>query len=186
MDGHRSTIELDAALDLIDASPRDRGRLDAIVARPAVGERIEPIVGRLSAEAGLVGDSWAQRPSRTSDDGSPEPARQVTLMSSRVIAAMAERDRWALAGDQLFVDLDLGSDNLPTGALLGIGTAVLSVSAEPHRGCAKFQARFGTDAARWVNSPLHLPRRLRGINAAVVTAGEIRVGDVVTVLRRVG
>jgi hypothetical protein len=183
MTAHRSTEELNAAIGLIDEAPTDRGRLEAIVARPSVGERRELTTAELSTAEGLVGDSWAQRPSRFTDDGSPEPARQLTLMSSRAVAAMAERSDWALAGDQLFVDLDLGTANLPTGALVEIGSAVLSVSAEPHRGCAKFQARFGVDAARWVNSPQHAERRLRGINAAVVTEGRIAVGDEVRVCR---
>jgi MOSC domain-containing protein YiiM len=75
--------------------------------------------------------------------------------------------------------MDLSKDNLPPGTLLGIGSAVIRVSEEPHTGCAKFSARFGTDAMKFVNSPVGRSLQLRGINAKVVQAGVVQVGDVV-------
>ena len=87
--------------------------------------------------------------------------------------------RWALAGDQLFVDFDLSEANLPAGTCIAIGSAILEVSSTPHTGCAKFSERFGKDALKFVNSPDGKQLHLRGINARVVQAGEIRVGDVV-------
>lgn len=162
----------------VAASPRDRGTLEMIVRRPAVGDREVLDAGELTPEDGLVGDNWRARGSLHTLDRSAEPARQVTVMNARAVALFAgERDRWPLAGDQLFVDLDLSCDNLPAGTRLRIGEAVVEVSAEPHTGCAKFRARFGADAVRTANSPEGRRLRLRGINASVVTPGTVRTGD---------
>src|SRR2546425_8937400 len=73
--------------------------------------------------------------------------------------------------------LDLSQANLPPGSWLTVGTAVLEVSAEPHRGCKKFAARYGVDAPRLVNSKLGDSLRLRGVNARVVRPGIVCVGD---------
>ena len=54
------------------------------------------------------------------------------------------------------------------------------MSAKPHTGCSKFSARFGPEALRFVNSPVGRAARLRGLNAVVVEAGTVRVGDTVT------
>lgn len=167
----------------VAASPRERGTLEMIVRRPAADQREVLDVGRLTPEDGLVGDNWRARGSRHTPDGSAEPARQVTVMNARAVALFAgERERWPLAGDQLFVDLDLSDENLPAGTRLRIGEAVLEVSVEPHTGCAKFRARFGPEAVRTANSPDGKRLRLRGINASVVTPGTIRSGDEVVKL----
>ena len=92
---------------------------------------------------------------------------------------LRDKDRWALAGDQLFVDFDLSAANVPPGTYLAIGSAVVEVSEEPHTGCGKFLSRFGLEAQKFVNSPVGRELGLRGINARVVQAGRIRVGDVV-------
>jgi hypothetical protein len=174
---HRTQEQLDAALDLIRASPRDHGTLEWIVCRPTVDERTVLEAGALDLGSGLVGDSWNVRGSRSAD-GWPEPARQLTVMNARSVAAIAgERDQWALAGDQLYVDLDLGVENLPPGSRLQIRDAVIEVTAPPHLGCAKFTARFGSDATRWVNSAEGRELNLRGINARVIVPGDIRRGD---------
>jgi MOSC domain-containing protein YiiM len=90
------------------------------------------------------------------------------------------RERWAEAGDQLYVDLDLSIENLPAGSHVAIGTAVLRISEEPHTGCAKFSARFGAPAWRLANSQVGRALRLRGANASVVASGTVREGDVVS------
>jgi hypothetical protein len=136
--------------------------------------------GTLDPAVGLVGDTWQPRGSRHTDDGSADPAGQVTVMNARVVELLAgDRDRWPLAGDQLYVDLDLSDDNLPPGTRLAIGDAVIEVTAKPHNGCAKFSQRYGIDAVRWVNTPVGKQLHLRGINASVVSAGTIRAGDTV-------
>ena len=171
-------VALDSALELIRAAPKDRGTLELIARRPAVGTREVVDRARFSLELGVVGDGWHRRPSRKT--GAPNPEQQVTLMSARAIAAIApNRDDWPNAGDQLYVDFDLSAANCPAGTKLEIGTAVLEVSAHPHRGCAKFTKRFGSEVTQWVNSDIGCELNLRGVNTKVLVAGEARRGDVI-------
>ncbi len=172
--------DLDRHLDDVRAAPRDGGRLELIVRRPAEDEREVLETAELDPGFGLVGDGWRLRGSGSTPDGSADPATQLTLISTRVLAAIEpDRARWPLAGDQLYVDLDLGEASLPAGALLAIGTALIEVSEEPHTGCSKFSARFGSDALRWINGPTGRELRMRGLNARVVRGGSVRVGDAV-------
>ena len=180
IDRHRTTAELEAGLDQIRRAPKDAGTLDLIVRRPRVDEREVLDCGELSLELGLVGDSWITRRSSRTPDGSPHPDMQLNLMNSRATALVAQhKDRWQLAGDQLYLDLDLSEANLPAGSRFTIGAAVIEVSPQPHLGCKKFVSRFGLEAMQFVNSPLGRQLRLRGINARVVSGGVIRVGDMV-------
>ena len=172
--------ELEAGLDRVLASPLDDGVVELVVARPAVGERKILEKGELDNEIGLFGDTWIDRRSRHTPDGSPNPVMQLTLMNARVAALLAQtKDRWPLAGDQLYVDLELVYHNLPPGTQLEVGTAVVEITDEPHTGCAKFADRFGMDAVRFVNSPVGREHNLRGVNARVVAAGVVRPGDAV-------
>lgn len=178
-----TTEELDAGLDDIRRSPKDGGKVVLIVARPDPGAREELAEATLDPAVGLVGDNWQARGSRHTEDGSAEVERQVTLMNARAAALIADDpDRRVLAGDQLYVDLDLGSSNLPAGTRLRLGSAVLEVSPLLHTGCAKFIERFGPDAGRWVNIGPGRELNLRGINTLVVEAGTVRVGDPVNKL----
>jgi len=52
------------------------------------------------------------------------------------------------------------------------------VSHLPHTGCHKFVSRFGADAMKFVNSVVGRELCLRGINAKVVQAGVVKVGQV--------
>lgn len=176
---HLTTDELEAGLDDLRRSPSDDGRLDLIVRRPEIDAREILGVGELTLEQGLAGDTWDQRPSRRTHDGGPHPEMQLNLINARLssLVAGADDDRRALAGDQLHVDLDLSETNLPPGTRLVIGDAVIEITAQPHTGCAKFAARFGKEALRFVNVGVGKEMRLRGINAKVVTPGTIRVGD---------
>ncbi len=179
----RSAETLAAGLDEVRAAPRGHGTVELIVRRPAVDEREVLDAGVLDVTVGLEGDGWLERGSSRSLDGRSNPDSQITVMSSRAAALVGgDRSRWPLAGDQLYVDLDLSVDALPAGTRLAVGTAVIEVTAQPHRGCAKFAARFGPEALRFVNSPEGVALRLRGLNARVVTAGAVRVGDAVSVL----
>ena len=169
---------LEAGLDRIRASPRDAGRVVLVVRRPAVGVRQVAAEAVLSPVAGLAGDNWLARGSRSMPDGSADPQRQVTVMNSRAAELVAGgTDRMPLAGDQLYIDLDLSVGNLPAGSLLLVGQAVLQVSDAPHLGCAKFVDRFGAEAMRFVNSPTGRQLRLRGMNTQVVRPGLVRPGD---------
>ena len=146
--------------------------------RPAVDERESLEVARLDAAVGLEGDGWFDRGSSRMPGGRANPESQVTLMSTHVLAAIEpDPSRWRLAGDQLYVDVDLSIAALPPGSRLAIGEAVVELSETPHTGCAKFSARFGSDALRWINSPRGRELRMRGANARVVRAGVVRVGD---------
>ena len=177
---HLTMAELEAGLDEIYQSPADEGLLQLIVRRPRVDAREVLEEGELHTSEGLVGDSWKLRSSSRTPDGSAHPDMQLNIMNARVIALVAQdEDRWQLAGDQLFIDLDLSAENLPTGTLLAVGSAVIQVSPQPHTGCQKFVARFGLDAVKFVNSDVGKELHLRGINAKVIQSGTIRVGDLV-------
>jgi RimJ/RimL family protein N-acetyltransferase len=171
---------LEAGRAHVLAAPSDLGTVALVVRRPSAGEREVVSEGVLDARAGLVGDNWRARGSRHTADGSAIPEMQVTVMNVRVADLVAGgRDNAPMAGDQLYVDFDLGQDSLPTGTLLVVGSAVLEVSAAPHLGCKKFVDRFGGDAMRFVNSAAGRQHRFRGVNTRVVTPGRVRVGDVV-------
>lgn len=177
--------ELEAGLDAIRAAPKNEGVLRLIVRRPQIEEREVLQEGELHLLEGLVGDSWKLRGSSRTADGSPHPEMQLNIMNARVAALVAQdRDRWQLAGDQLYLDMDLSAENLPAGTQLAIGSAVIEVTPPPHTGCKKFVSRFGVDAMKFVNSPVGRELRLRGLNARVVQAGTIRVGQVATKLGR--
>ena len=177
---HLTREELEAGLDMIRQSPKDAGVLELIVRRPRSEEREVLEEGYLDLVEGLVGDSWRSRGSTRSADGSAHPDMQINIMNSRAIALVAQtNDRWHLAGDQLFIDMDLSEANLPPGSRLALGSAVIEVTDQPHTGCKKFVARFGLDAMQFVNSPVGKELHLRGLNARVVQPGIIRVGDVV-------
>lgn len=170
--------QLEAGLERIRSSPRVEGTLELIVRRPAVGEREVLDVGELTASDGLVGDMWRRRGSRDHVEGTALVDRQITVMNARSIALIGqERESWPLAGDQLYLDLDLSIDNLPAGTRLGIGSAVIEVTAEPHLGCAKFQRRYGWDAVLFVNSRVGRELRLRGLSARVVSPGTVATGE---------
>jgi hypothetical protein len=180
---HLTMTELEAGLKTITASPRDRGVVEMIVRRPQVGVREVLQEGQLDPAEGLVGDSWKARTSRRTADGTPHPDMQLNLMNSRVVALVSQdKQRWPLAGDQLFVDFDLSEANVPAGTKLAIGSAVIEVTAEPHTGCSKFLERFGVDAVKFVNSEERRDLHLRGVNARVVTPGSVRVGDTISKL----
>jgi hypothetical protein len=183
---HLTLEELQAAHAAGGPSSTDAGTLELIVRRPSAGDREALAVGTLDERQGLVGDSWSRRPSRRSPDGGPHPQMQLALIERRVVDAMAagDRSRWPLAGDQLVVDLDLSPENLPAGSRLGIGGAVIAVTAEPHTGCAKLAAHYGRDALRWVSTPQARARNLRGIYTEVVVGGTVAAGQPVTVLSR--
>lgn len=180
----KTVAELDAQLTYIQASPQTSGRIVLICARPKSAQRELRQAATFDPVVGLVGDNWSARVDKKTPDGKPNPDKMVTLMSSRVIEALAPGSDHALAGDQLFVDLDLSVSNLPTGTRLVCGEVELEVTSYPHTGCAKFSERFGTDALRWMNQESTRPLRLRGIYARVVRGGSLQVGDHITVARR--
>jgi MOSC domain-containing protein YiiM len=170
---------LNESLDEIRRAPRDEGVLRMIVVRPAVNARRVVDEVEIDAAEGVAGDNWRARGGWRG--GPADPAAQVTLMNVRAIGAISpDEAQWPEAGDQLFVDFDLSFENLPVGARLAIGEAVLEISDEPHTGCRKFSARYGKDAVKFVNSAVGKQLRLRGVNTRVLRGGRVRVGDKVT------
>ena len=175
---HLSLEELEAGLDHIRQSPKDEGQVRLIVRRPDVDVRETVKVAELDLQHGLVGDNWEERQSRRKSDGPINNDSQITVMNARVIELLAQDEKhWALAGDQLYVDMDLSDENISPGTRLAIGSAVIEVTHVPHTGCKKFATRFGTDATKFVNSPEGKRLHLRGINAKIVQAGTIHAGD---------
>ena len=177
---HVTMAELEAGLENIRQSPTDAGVLELIVRRPQVEAREVLEGGELHLVEGLVGDNWKTRGSSQTVDGSAHPDMQLNIMNARVIALLApQKERWALAGDQLYMDLDLSAENVPPGTRLSLGEAVIEVTDQPHTGCKKFAARFGLDALKFISSPIGKQLQLRGINAKVIRSGAIRIGDTV-------
>ncbi len=179
--GHPTIEQLEAGLEHIRRSPASGGSLLMVVRRP--GEDLREVVSEaeLDVDVGLVGDDWKTRGSPKTPDGRANPDAQITIINSRVLDLLARSEkRWKLAGDQLVIDLDMSVENLPPGARLSIGSAVLEMTAKPHTGCAKLAARFGNDALRFVSTPEAMDMRLRGANTRVVQSGTIRVGDTVS------
>ena len=175
-----TTQKLEEGLDLIKKSPNDNTLVDMIVCRPREGNRKILQEGFLDKEKGLMGDNWIERGSSKTTDGSSHPDMQLNIMNSRSIALIAQqKNRWQLAGDQLFIDINLADKNIPAGTRLSIGDAVIEVTAIPHNGCKKFTERFGIDAVNFVNSPVGKELHLRGVNAKIIKSGKINVGDMV-------
>ena len=176
-DLHRTRESLDARLPELRELGTEHGTLELIVVRPSEGERELPETAELTIEDGLVGDRW--RP-YVDADGSVFRQNQLTIASTRLLGLIAEPDRWPLSGDNLLVDIGLDKEGLPAGSRLAIGdTVVVEISEEPHTGCAKFSARFGSDALRFINSPEGRELRLRGLNAHVIVPGTVSTGDTV-------
>src|SRR5579859_7124340 len=146
MSTHLTMSELQVGLAEAGVSPQDKGVLELIVCRPDIGERQVLEQAELHQVEGLVGDNWSVRGSKDTEGGHANPDAQIAIMNSRIIHLLAQdKARWPLAGDQLFVDLDVSVGNLQPGQRLAIGSAVLEITDKPHTGCAKFTERFGHD-----------------------------------------
>ncbi|HUF14627.1 MAG TPA: MOSC domain-containing protein [Acidimicrobiia bacterium] len=171
---HRTTEQLEALLDGILAAPADAGPIEMIVRRPAEDQREVVQSGVLDTNLGLVGDNWGDR----TEHPKLHRASQLTLMNARFAEAVAvTRERWPLAGDQIYVDMDISKENLPPGSRLQIGEAVVEISEIPHTGCSKFAGRFGNEALRFANVGVGRENRFRGVYAFVVEDGSFNVGD---------
>jgi hypothetical protein len=176
---YRTVDELEAGMAMLLASPTEEGTLRLVVRRPGKGQREIVEVGQLDTNVGLVGDDWVNRPGSRSDK--PSPYAQVTMMNARV-AELISGDRdpaaWAQCGDQLYLDLDISEANMPAGARVGIGEAVLEIQPQPHTGCLQFRQWWGPDALRFISTDRGRQMRMRGANAVVLRPGIVRAGDI--------
>ena len=178
---HISVSEIESRIADVLTSPKESGTLELIVRRPKPNARVVVETGVLDVDEGLIGDNWLTRGNRWLRGG--DPKRQITVMNWRFAKLVAvEQSRIPLAGDQLYVDLDLSKENVPPGTRLAVGDAIIEVTTPPHLGCKKFVERFGVDAMNFANSEFGRQHNLRGVNARVVTGGEIAVGDAVSKL----
>lgn len=183
MEANLKTDELWSGWETLEKSPTDVGTIEMIVRRPEREEREEVQQAEFDPQQGLIGDNWYVRGSSSTPDGSAHPEAQITLMNSRVIQLIAgDRSRWELAGDQLFVDLDLSQDNLPIGQQIKVGDVILEIAELPHTGCAKFAKRYGAYARKFVMTDEGKQLRFRGVYAKVIQGGNIKVKDTITKL----
>ena len=177
MADHLTRAELQAGLPHILASPAEDGTLEAVVIRPGHGLREELESCDISLAGGVQGDHWAKGCWLSTDDGEPHPDVQICIMNARCIAHIAgARDRWALAGDNLFIDMDIRPENLPAGQRLRIGTAIIEITAVKHAGCKSFAEHYGQSAVVFVNARKVSALRLRGVYARVVQDGRVALG----------
>ncbi len=176
---HLTELELEQGLPEVLASPREVGRIEAIVVRPKTNERLTLTTARLTPESGVEGDRWVEDSYYKLDNGRPDPRNQVSLMNARILRQIAgDDDAICLAGDNLIVDLDLSEENLPAGARVAVGAeVVIEFSDLPHTGCSKLAARYGNDARAFMNNKSRKALHLRGRYGRVVTGGTIALGD---------
>jgi hypothetical protein len=174
---HLSLAALESAVSALAQPPRERGRVALLVRRTAERPREILEKARLSPEAGMPGDRWG-RAER------PDPQAQLAVIRIDVAALIANGQPVEIAGDNLFVELDLSDANLPVGSRLRVGTALLEVSPKPHNGCAKFRARFGADALRFVSEKTTRSQNYRGVYWRVIEAGDVSAADPIEVLSR--
>ena len=173
--------QIEQRLPWVQESPATQGQVKLIVVRPDTDQRRVVSQAQFSSEGGVDGDNWQQDCWKKLADGRPDPEVQVAIINARMIEVLAgDQKCWPLAGDQLYVDLDLSVDNLAIGQRLQVGEVALEITAEPHRACKKFQHRFGKDAATFVNSPQGDALRLRGVYARIIQAGVVETGDVIS------
>lgn len=157
--------------------PRDSGRVRLVVRSGEGGRRETLREALLTPDGGVPGDAWARHRRKRTES-------QLAVMQSDVSALIANGQPLELFGDNLILELDLSSDNLPAGSRLKVGEALLEVTSMPHNGCRKFQSRFGEEALRFVSDAERRHLNLRGIYMCVVEAGTVRPGDAVHVLQR--
>ena len=168
---------LQRELNALPGSPRESGSVILVVARREAGTRETPARVTLTPDTGVPGDAWAGRLPLDAEG-------QLAVMEAGVAKLIANGQPLTLFGDNLILDLDLSTENLPVGSHLRAGSAVLAVTPKAHNGCRKFRGRFGDDALRFVSKRELRHRNLRGIYLKVIEAGEVGPGDELRVLSR--
>ena len=174
---HLDLDELETRMQALKPAPQDEGTVVALFASPGTNQRVVHERAHLTVAGGMPRDCWSQQ-------RKPKPTMQLASMQGPVADVIANGQGLALFGDNLFFDLDLSVENLPPGSQVRAGSALLEVTPEPHNGCSKFKARFGSSALKLVSRKPTRDLNLRGIYFKVVEDGEISTGDPVRVVRR--
>lgn len=173
---HLDRATLEAGIAALRA-PLDEGSVVLMVARGPEGERHLPSEAVLTVEAGMPGDRWSSQTKYG-------PDFQLATTRADFARLIANGQALELHGDNLFLDLDLSSDNLPPGTLLRAGEALLRVTPMAHDGCKKWVQRFGLCPMQLNLHPTYRALHVRGIYLRVVEEGRVRVGDSVRVVSR--
>jgi MOSC domain len=173
----RALEDLERMLETLPQAPMDHGRVGLVVMKGHGGRRETPDRILLNPIANVPGDAGHDL-----EDSDGET--QLTIMQLDVAELIANGQPLPLFGDNLFLDLDLSTDNLPPGSRVRVGGAILEVTPLPHNGCRKFRGRFGDNALRFVSKTGLRHRNLRGIYMRVLEGGEVEPGDRVEVLSR--
>lgn len=180
---HPTIQDLQAALPLVMAAPKDKGQIDSLCLRPKRNQRQLVQELTLTVDQGIPGERWLTQPWLTLEDGSPDPRIQVSVLSKRVMDLVwRDPENTVHPGDPIVADMDLSQDNLPVGTRLQAGTAVIEVSDAFNEGCVKWKVRYGSDAKDWITLPGNVPLRLRGILCRVVQDGVVSMNDRLTKL----
>lgn len=182
---HRALADLEKGLAALPPRPAEVGEVVLLCSRLDGNVRWLPSSMSLDAATGFPEDRWHRnRAEGESKYKDLYAGMQVATMEAPIADLIANGQPRYLFGDNLFLELDLSTSNLPTGSRLRIGEATLEVTPVPHNGCKKFHARFGADALRFVAHKERRPLNLRGLYLRIIEGGRVAVGDRVTVLSR--
>lgn len=173
---HLSRAALEEGIASLRA-PLDEGTVQLLVARGPAGERHVLADTVLTVEGGMPGDRWAAQTQYG-------PDYQLATTRADFARLIANGQPLELHGDNLYLDLDLSSDNLPPGTRLRAGECLLQVTPVAHNGCKKWVQRFGLCPMQLNLDPAYRALHLRGIYLRVVEEGRVRVGDRVRVVSR--
>lgn len=173
---HLDRQALEAGITALHA-PRDEGSVELLVARGPGGERQLATEVVLTVHGGMPGDRWASQTKYG-------PDYQLATTRADYARLIANGQPLELHGDNLYLQLDLSSQNLPVSSLLRAGDALLQVTPVAHNGCKKWVQRFGLCPMQLNLDPAYRQLHLRGIYLRVVSDGRVRVGDRVRVVQR--
>lgn len=172
--------ELAAALPRVLAAPGS-GYVHTLCTRAGFNQRHFPERLAMTRAKGVEADFGMSKPWLTLVDGSPDPRIQVSILPLRVLELVwLDRNTMPHPGDTIIADLDVTEASLPAGSLIKAGTAILRVSDLWNNGCAKWRARYGVPAYKWVSAPEHEKYRLRGVLCSIEQDGEVSLGDAIS------
>ena len=173
---HLDRQTLEAGIGALHA-PQDEGTVELLVARGPSGERQLASEVLLTTKGGMPGDRWASQDKYGAD-------YQLATARADYARLIANGQPLELHGDNLYLQLDLSSQNLPVHSLVRAGEALLQVTPVAHNGCKKWVQRFGLCPMQLNLDAAYRHLHLRGIYLRVLNDGRVRVGDPVRIIRR--